>query len=96
MCRAGVDHLPSGRATFQMCGVFAQFRDEMIHERVNVGARPVGRHQVGSQAGVAKVLEENADAIRARRAGGKSIRTLVRRLQLSTTAVREMPGPDSV
>jgi DNA invertase Pin-like site-specific DNA recombinase len=30
---------PSGRAMFQMCGVFAEFEREMIRERVNTGLK---------------------------------------------------------
>jgi DNA invertase Pin-like site-specific DNA recombinase len=30
---------PSGRAMFQMCGVFAEFEREMIRERVNAGLK---------------------------------------------------------
>jgi DNA invertase Pin-like site-specific DNA recombinase len=43
---------PSGRAMFQMCGVFAEFELAMIVERVNAGfarARAEARRSAGSR-----------------------------------------------
>jgi DNA invertase Pin-like site-specific DNA recombinase len=54
---------PSGRAMFQMCGVFAEFEREMIRERVNAGlararsqGKRIGRPTV-SQATEARIRE---------------------------------------
>ena len=46
---------PSGRAMFQMCGVFAEFERGMIRERVHAGlarARPKGT-KLGRRSGQA-------------------------------------------
>ncbi|KGT76218.1 resolvase [Bradyrhizobium japonicum] len=60
---------PSGRAMFQMCGVFAEFERGMIRERVNAGlararARGVrlGRRRVKPEI-EARILELNAKGI---------------------------------
>jgi len=42
---------PSGRAMFQMCGVFAEFERGMIRERVN--ARPCAGRGEGQETGSA-------------------------------------------
>ena len=70
---------PSGKAMFQMMGVFAEFERSMIHERVMAGlarARAEGT-RLGRPA---KVADDAAkvQTIRAARAAGKSIRTIAR------------------
>lgn len=63
---------PSGRALFQMLGVFAEFERGMIRERVQAGvdrARSAGK-QLGRPVTAAKI----ADAIRASLDAGMSIR----------------------
>ena len=70
---------PSGKAMFQMMGVFAEFERSMIHERVMAGlarARAEGK-QLGRPAEVAGNAAK-VQTIRAARAAGKSIRTIAR------------------
>jgi DNA invertase Pin-like site-specific DNA recombinase len=83
---------PSGRAMFQMCGVFAEFEREMIRERVNAGiarAKRLGTKS-GRRIGRPKLPAAIANAIRTRRAGGESIRAIARGLQVSTTTVQKV------
>ena len=68
---------PSGKAMFQMMGVFAEFERSIIRERVNAGlarARAEGI-QLGRPAEIAGD-EKKVKAMRAARAAGKSIRTI--------------------
>ena len=70
---------PSGRAMFQMLGVFAEFERSMIRERVMAGlarAKAEGI-RLGRPATVADDAAK-VRAIRADRAAGKSIRTIAR------------------
>ena len=70
---------PSGRAMFQMLGVFAEFERSMIRERVMAGlarARAEGK-QLGRPAEVAGNAAK-VQTIRAARAAGKSIRAIAR------------------
>ena len=70
---------PSGRAMFQMLGVFAEFERAIIHERVMAGlarARAEGK-QLGRPAEVAGNAAK-VQTIRAARDAGKSIRTIAR------------------
>ena len=70
---------PSGKAMFQMMGVFAEFERSMLRERVNAGlarARAEGI-QLGRPAEIAGDAAK-VKAIRAARTAGKSIRTIAR------------------
>ena len=70
---------PSGKAMFQMMGVFAEFERSIIHERVMAGlarARAEGK-QLGRPAEVAGNAAK-VQTIRAARDAGKSIRTIAR------------------
>jgi DNA invertase Pin-like site-specific DNA recombinase len=53
---------PSGRAMFQMCGVFAEFERAMIVERVNAGLKRAKREGIklgrGKRKGGARSLDE--------------------------------------
>jgi DNA invertase Pin-like site-specific DNA recombinase len=83
---------PAGRALYQMMGVFAEFERAMIQERVNAGiarARALGTKS-GRPLGRPALPAATAEAIRARRAGGESIRTIAKRLQVSTTTVQKV------
>ena len=63
---------PSGRALFQMLGVFAEFERGMIRERVQAG---VDRAKAsGKSLGRPRIDAKLADAIRASLASGASIR----------------------
>ena len=78
--RQGLDtSTPSGRAMFQMLGVFAEFERSMIRERVMAGlvrAKAEGR-RLGRPASVADDAAK-VRAIRAARETGKSIRAIAR------------------
>ena len=76
---------PSGRAMFQMLGVFAEFEREMIRERVLAGidrARARGR-RLGRPA----IPERQAQAVRAALAQGLSIRAAARATGAAPTTV---------
>jgi DNA invertase Pin-like site-specific DNA recombinase len=83
---------PSGRAMFQMCGVFAEFEREMIRERVNAGiarAKSQGTKS-GKAHGRPALPEATANAIRTHRERGESIRAIARELQVSATTVQKV------
>jgi DNA invertase Pin-like site-specific DNA recombinase len=83
---------PSGRAMFQMCGVFAEFEREMIRERVNAGIARARRQgtKSGRKIGRPELPEGTARAIRTLRESGSSIRTIAGELQVSTTTVQKV------
>jgi len=55
---------PSGRAMFQMCGVFAEFERAMIVERVNSGLARAKAKGVKLGRGKKKDGERSADEVR--------------------------------
>jgi DNA invertase Pin-like site-specific DNA recombinase len=63
---------PSGRALFQMLGVFAEFERGMIRERVQSGVDRA--RAAGKRLGRPRMGSDQAAAIRASLAGGVSIR----------------------
>jgi DNA invertase Pin-like site-specific DNA recombinase len=66
----GVDTTtPSGRAMFQMMGVFAEFERSMIRERVNAGLRRAKAQ--GKKLGRPMISNKKADAIRSALMEGK-------------------------
>ena len=70
---------PSGRAMFQMLGVFAEFERAMIRERVVAGLTRAKAE--GTRLGRPATVADDAAkvrAIRAGRAAGKSIRAVAR------------------
>ena len=70
---------PSGRAMFQMLGVFAEFERAIIRERVMAGLARAKAE--GTRLGRPATVADDAaklKAIRAARAAGKSIRTIAR------------------
>ena len=84
---------PSGKAMFQMMGVFAEFERSMIHERVMAGlarARAEGK-QLGRPAEVAGNAAK-VQTIRAARAAGKSIRTIAREQGVGIGTVSRLTG----
>jgi DNA invertase Pin-like site-specific DNA recombinase len=87
---------PSGRAMFQMCGVFAEFEREMIRERVNAGiarAKASGTRS-GKPHGRPALPQGTAAAIRTLRARDFSIRTIAKELKVSTTTVQKVLGAE--
>jgi len=84
---------PSGRAMFQMLGVFAEFERAIIRERVMAGlarARAEGK-QLGRPATVADDAAK-VRTIRAARAAGKSIRTIAREQGVGIGTVSRLTG----
>ena len=82
---------PSGRAMFQMMGVFAEFERAMIRERVLSGmarAREKGTKS-GKAIGRPRLDPERREAIRATyRSGGIGLRGVARRYGVSVETVR--------
>ena len=90
----GVDtSTPSGRAMFQMLGVFAEFERAMIRERVLAGlARAKAQ---GTKLGRRRIEEADAKkvaAIRALRAKGTGIRRIARDLGVGVGTVLRVTG----
>jgi DNA invertase Pin-like site-specific DNA recombinase len=79
---------PSGRAMFQMCGVFAEFEREMIRERVNAGlARAKDK---GIRLGRRPVKASVEARIRELRAEGIGILKIGRTLGVGTSVVQRV------
>ena len=84
---------PSGRAMFQMLGVFAEFERSMIRERVMAGlarAKAEGT-RLGRPASVADDVAK-VRAIRAARETGKSIRAIAREQGVGIGTVARLTG----
>ena len=82
---------PSGKAMFQMMGVFAEFERSMIHERVMAGlarARAEGT-QLGRPAEIAGDAVR-VKAIRAARASGKSFRQVAAEFGVGVGTVQRL------
>jgi DNA invertase Pin-like site-specific DNA recombinase len=79
---------PSGRAMFQMMGVFAEFERAMIRERVLAGLARA--KEQGTRLGRRRIEDANAAkavAIRAALASGKGIRRIARDLKVGVGTV---------
>jgi DNA invertase Pin-like site-specific DNA recombinase len=94
---------PSGRAMFQMCGVFAEFEKAMIVERVNAGLARAKAHGVELGRGRRKDGHRSADEerwgmsraelgkrIRKLRSEGKGILTIARTIGVGTGTVQRI------
>jgi DNA invertase Pin-like site-specific DNA recombinase len=88
---------PSGRAMFQMLGVFAEFERTMIQERVRAGlararakgtksGRPIGRPPVAASV---------EDRIRRERRKSKGILKIARELGIGVSVVQRVLAPQS-
>ena len=79
---------PSGRAMFQMCGVFAEFERGMIRERVNAGlARARSKGVTLGRRPVKPAIEAR---IRALRAEGMGILKIGRTVGVATSVVQRV------
>jgi DNA invertase Pin-like site-specific DNA recombinase len=79
---------PSGRAMFQMCGVFAEFERSMIRERVNAGlARARSK---GIKLGRRKVKSSVEEQIQELRQGGMGILKIGKTLGVGTSVVQRV------
>jgi DNA invertase Pin-like site-specific DNA recombinase len=84
---------PSGRAMFQMLGVFAEFERSMIRERVMAGLSRARAD--GIQLGRRRLEDSDADkatAIMAARATGTGIRCIARELGVGVGTVLRVTG----
>jgi DNA invertase Pin-like site-specific DNA recombinase len=86
---------PSGRAMFQMCGVFAEFERAMIRERINAGlarakARGVNRKGEPLRLGRPPVNSATERDIRKLRAKGMGILKIARTLRIGTSVVQRV------
>jgi DNA invertase Pin-like site-specific DNA recombinase len=86
---------PSGRAMFQMCGVFAEFERAMIRERINAGlarakARGVNRKGEPLRLGRPPANTATERDIRKLRAKGMGILKIARTLGIGTSVVQRV------
>jgi DNA invertase Pin-like site-specific DNA recombinase len=79
---------PSGRAMFQMCGVFAEFEREMIRERVNAGLAVA--KEKGVRLGRRPVKPEVEARIRALHADGMGMLKIGRTIGIGTSVVQRV------
>jgi DNA invertase Pin-like site-specific DNA recombinase len=84
---------PSGRAMFQMCGVFAEFERGMIRERVNAGLARARAN--GTKLGRRPVKPAVEARIRELRAKGEGILKIGRTLGIGTSVVQRVVGEDA-
>jgi DNA invertase Pin-like site-specific DNA recombinase len=84
---------PSGRAMFQMCGVFAEFERGMIRERVNAGlARARAR---GTKLGRRPVRPSVEARIRQLKGEGMGILKIGRTLGVGTSVVQRVVSQEA-
>ena len=81
---------PSGRAMFQMCGVFAEFERSMIRERVNAGLARARAN--GVKLGRPPVKPAVEKRIHELRKGGMGILNIGRTLGVGTSVVQRVLG----
>lgn len=79
---------PSGKAMFQMAGVFAEFERSMIQERVRAGLKRA-RAQ-GKVLGRPKASSRVENRIRQKRAEGKGILKIAKELGVGTSVVQRV------
>jgi DNA invertase Pin-like site-specific DNA recombinase len=84
---------PSGRAMFQMCGVFAEFERAMIGERINAGLARARAN--GTKLGRRPVKPAVEARIRQLRANGDGILKIGRTLGIGTSVVQRVVGEDA-
>ncbi|MGE4254641.1 MAG: recombinase family protein [Xanthobacteraceae bacterium] len=81
---------PSGRAMFQMLGVFAEFEREIIRERVNAGLARARAN--GVKLGRRRVSGKIEERIRALRADGLGMLKISKTLGVGTSVVQRVLG----
>ena len=85
---------PTGKAMFQMCGVFAEFERSIIRERINAGLTRAKAN--GKRLGRPKVDPEVEEAIRdALHRGDKGIRKIARELGVGVSVVQRVKSANS-
>src|SRR5499426_1981141 len=80
---------PSGKAMFQMMGVFAEFERSMIQERVRAGLARA--RDEGKQLGRPPIPEALEERIREARRGGLSVRKAAAKFGVSPGTVLRIP-----
>ena len=85
---------PSGRAMFQMLGVFSEFEREMICERVRAGMATAKAK--GKTIGRPRVPEATLQRIRQLRAEGMGMRKVAREVGCGVSLIQRMEAADSV
>ena len=79
---------PAGKAMFQMCGVFAEFEQAMIQERVKAG---LARARVqGKTLGRPRVPVSTEQAIKKARQQGKGIKKIAQELKIGVSTVQRV------
>jgi DNA invertase Pin-like site-specific DNA recombinase len=84
---------PSGRAMFQMCGIFAEFELAMIRGRINAGLARAKAN--GTKLGRRSVKPSVEARIRELRAGGMGILKIGRTIGVGTSVVQRVVSPTS-
>jgi DNA invertase Pin-like site-specific DNA recombinase len=84
---------PSGRAMFQMCGIFAEFELAMIRGRINAGLARAKAN--GTKLGRRLVKPSVETRIRELRAGGMGILKIGRTIGVGTSVVQRVVSPTS-
>jgi DNA invertase Pin-like site-specific DNA recombinase len=84
---------PSGRALFQMCGVFAEFERAMIKERINAGLARA--REKGTTLGRRKVKPSVEARIQALHAGGMGKLKIGRTIGVGTSVVQRVLSPQA-
>ena len=79
---------PSGKAMFQMCGVFAEFERSMIRERVNAGLKRAKAQ--GKKLGRPRINPQIEAKIQDRRKTGTGILKIAKELGLGTSVVQRV------
>jgi DNA invertase Pin-like site-specific DNA recombinase len=79
---------PSGKAMFQMAGVFAEFERSMIQERVRVGLERA--REQGKVLGRPKVPARTESLIRQKRKQGMGILKIAREVGVGTSVVQRV------
>ena len=79
---------PSGKALFQMCGVFAEFERAMIRERVRAGLRRVQAE--GKRLGRPQVGADVERRVRALRRKGMGMIAIARAVQCGVSTVQRI------
>lgn len=78
---------PSGKAMFQMCGVFAEFERAMISERVKAG---LARAKAGGKILGRPKIEANIEQVRQDRASGLSFRAMAKKHGISIGKLHQL------
>lgn len=79
---------PSGKALFQMCGVFAEFERSMLQERIKAGLERAKAE--GKTLGRRKVSPEKEEAIKSLRETGMGIKSIAREVGVGVSVVQRV------